>query len=78
MEMKNIPFGTNGLDRGHPDEHEGETGIAVWRTQQFDNIRVRMVEYGPVITRTIGAKKVISCYVEGELQPSLPMEGNLS
>ncbi len=28
-----------------PTEHKGETGIATWRTIQYDNLRVRMVEY---------------------------------
>ena len=26
-------------------EHKGETGIAYWQTLQFDNIRIRFVEY---------------------------------
>jgi hypothetical protein len=30
-----------------PTEHPGETGYALWRTQQFGDIRVRMVEYSP-------------------------------
>ena len=28
-----------------PTEHAGETGTAFWRTQNFGEIRVRMVEY---------------------------------
>lgn len=27
--------------------HDGETGFALWRTQTFGDIRVRMVEYSP-------------------------------
>ena len=45
MEMKNIPFGTTDWAAIVPTEHKGETGMATWRTQQFDTIRVRMVEY---------------------------------
>ena len=45
MEMKNIPFGTTDWAGIVPTEHKGETGMATWRTQEFDNIRVRMVEY---------------------------------
>jgi len=45
MEMKNIPFGITVWDDLIPTEYKGETGMATWRTQQFDNIRVRMVEY---------------------------------
>ena len=45
MEMKNIPFGITDWAEIVPTEHKGETGMAIWRTRQFDNIRVRMVEY---------------------------------
>jgi len=45
MEMKNIPFGTTDWAEIIPTEHKGETGMAIWQTQQFDTIRVRMVEY---------------------------------
>jgi hypothetical protein len=45
MEMKNIPFGITDWTKIAPTEHKGETGVALWYTQQFDNIRVRMVEY---------------------------------
>lgn len=30
-----------------PTQHPGETGVATWRTRQFGEIRVRMVEYSP-------------------------------
>ena len=45
MEMKNISFGTTDWAEIVPTEHKGQTGMAIWRTQQFDSIRVRMVEY---------------------------------
>ena len=47
MDMKNIPFGTTIWSQIIPTEHQGESGVAHWRTQQFDTIRVRMVEYSP-------------------------------
>ncbi len=47
MDMKNIPFGTTDWSQIAATEHKGETGMAYWHTQQFDNIRVRMVEYTP-------------------------------
>lgn len=47
MDMKNIPFGTTDWSQIAPTEHQGETGIAYWRTQRFDDIRVRIVEYTP-------------------------------
>ncbi len=45
MEMKNVPFGTTNWAEIVPTEHKGAAGVAIWRTLQFDNIRVRMVKY---------------------------------
>ena len=30
-----------------PTRHPGDTGFALWRTQNFADIRVRIVEYSP-------------------------------
>ena len=30
-----------------PSKHAGDEGVALWRTQNFGDIRVRMVEYSP-------------------------------
>jgi len=45
MDMKNIPFGTTDWSEIEATEHPGEAGMAYWHTCQFDNIRVRMVDY---------------------------------
>ncbi len=45
MNLNNIPFGTTNWNDIPITRHEGAQGYALWRTQQFDNIRVRMVEY---------------------------------
>ena len=45
--MSNIPFGTTDWSAVEKTTHPGETGTATWRTQTFDSIRVRMVEYSP-------------------------------
>lgn len=45
MNLSNIPFCTTDWTEIEPVKHSGETGYALWRTQQFDNIRVRIVEY---------------------------------
>lgn len=45
MDIGNIAFGTTDWDKVTKTEHAGETGVAHWRTQQFGDIRVRMVEY---------------------------------
>jgi quercetin dioxygenase-like cupin family protein len=38
---------TTTWDALEPTTHPGETGFALWRTQTFGDIRVRMVEYSP-------------------------------
>ena len=30
-----------------PTRHDGESGFALWRTQNFGDIRVRILEYSP-------------------------------
>lgn len=72
MEMKNIPFGISNWSEIAPTEHKGETGMAIWRTQQFDNIRVRMVEYSADYLADHWCEKghILLC-VEGELHTEL-------
>jgi len=45
MQLAQIPFGTVDWSAVEPTVHPGETGTAFWRTQQFGEVRVRMVEY---------------------------------
>ena len=47
MQLNHIPFGTTDWSRIEPTHHQGEQGVATWRTQHFNDIRVRMVEYSP-------------------------------
>jgi len=47
MQISNIPFGTTDWSEVEPTRHAGDTGHALWRTRQFGDIRVRMVEYTP-------------------------------
>jgi mannose-6-phosphate isomerase class I len=72
MDMKNIPFGTTDWSKLPPEDHKGETGVAAWRTQQFDLIRVRMVEYSPGYLADHWCKKghILLC-LEGELHTEL-------
>jgi hypothetical protein len=72
MDMKNIPFGIITWSQINPTEHTGETGTAHWRTQQFDTIRVRMVEYSPGYLADHWCTKghILLC-LEGELQTEL-------
>jgi hypothetical protein len=45
--MHGIPFGTTDWSAIPLTEHAGTTGKAIWRTQNFGDIRVRIVEYTP-------------------------------
>jgi len=45
MKMEGIPFGITDWESIPSTEHKGTTGVAYWRTVNFGNIRVRMVDY---------------------------------
>lgn len=47
MNISELPFGTTDWSLIEVTTHQGETGVARWRTQQFGPIRVRMIEYSP-------------------------------
>jgi len=47
MLLTGIPFGTTDWTSIEPTIHPGEAGAAFWRTCQFGEVRVRMVEYTP-------------------------------
>jgi quercetin dioxygenase-like cupin family protein len=72
MDMKNIPFGLTDWSNIPPTEHKGEVGMAYWRTQQFDTIRVRMVEYsaGYLADHWCSKGHILLC-LEGELHTEL-------
>lgn len=72
MQMNNIPFGTTDWSTIEPTLHQGTTGIAYWRTQQFDTIRVRLVEYSANYLADHWCSKghILLC-LEGELVTEL-------
>ena len=45
MNNKNIEFQTIDWSQITPTEHEGDSGMALWQTLQYDGLRVRIVEY---------------------------------
>jgi len=45
MQIQNVPFGVTEWERVFPTVYPGEAGVALWRTVEVGNIRVRMVEY---------------------------------
>ncbi|MEE1612439.1 DHCW motif cupin fold protein [Microvirga sp. CF3016] len=47
MKILNFPFSTTDWSCVEPVLHPGETGQATSRHQQFNDIRVRLVEYSP-------------------------------
>lgn len=45
MVISDVSFGTTDWSTVPVTRHPGETGLALWRTLEIGNIRVRMVEY---------------------------------
>jgi quercetin dioxygenase-like cupin family protein len=45
MRIEEVPFTVVDWSRVPPTSHPGETGVALWRTWEAGNLRVRMVEY---------------------------------
>jgi len=72
MDMAEIPFATTDWSEIERTEHQGESGVAYWRTRQFGSIRVRMVEYTPgyVADHWCSKGHILLC-LEGELHTEL-------
>jgi quercetin dioxygenase-like cupin family protein len=72
MKMSGYPFGTTDWADVERVEYPGETGVAYWRTRDFGDIRVRMVEYTPGYLADHWCEKghILLC-LEGELQTEL-------
>ena len=72
MQLCGIPFCTTDWSQIEPTKHNGEHGVALWRTQLFGGIRVRMVEYTPGYLADHWCTKghVLLC-IEGELHTEL-------
>jgi len=47
MNIRDLPFGTVDWSQVDVTTHAGTRGEARWRTRQFGEVRVRMVEYAP-------------------------------
>jgi|SRR5579862_248970 len=72
MHIAHIPFGLTDWQKIESTTHPGESGVAVWRTQQFGAIRVRMVEYSPNYLANHWCDKghILLC-LDGELETQL-------
>lgn len=68
MLIPDISFQTTDWPAVEAAAHPGEKGVAYWRTQQFGDIRVRMVDYSPGYLADHWCEKghVLLC-LEGEL-----------
>jgi len=72
MQMTGIPFGLSDWSKVERTEHKGRTGMAYWRTRQFGDLRVRVVEYSAGYEADHWCSKghVLLC-LEGELHVEL-------
>jgi len=72
MHIVDIPFGLTDWSTIEPTTHPGESGTAYWRTRQFGEIRVRIVEYSPGYLANHWCEKghILLC-LEGELETEL-------
>src|ERR1700757_777649 len=72
MKMGGFSFVTTDWAQVATAEHRGERGIALWRTRNFGEIRVRMVEYSPgyVADHWCSKGHVILC-LEGDLETEI-------
>jgi quercetin dioxygenase-like cupin family protein len=70
--MKPIPFFVTDWSEILTTEHKGETGTALWKTLQFDGLRVRVVEYSPGYLADHWCSKghIVHC-LEGEVENQL-------
>ncbi|HEY4797960.1 MAG TPA: DHCW motif cupin fold protein [Bacteroidia bacterium] len=72
MNPNNIPFQQTDWSNLPAEEHKGETGMAYWRTLQFGDLRIRMVEYSKNYKADHWCEKghIIYC-IEGEMTTEL-------
>jgi hypothetical protein len=47
MQMPTTPMTITDWSQVPTTQHPGDTGFALWRTKQYGDLRVRMVEYSP-------------------------------
>ena len=72
MQLHNIPFGTTDWSTVPAEEKSAQAGRALWRTQHFGSVRVRMVEYTPgYVSDHWCVKGHILLCLQGELHTEL-------
>jgi quercetin dioxygenase-like cupin family protein len=67
-----IPFNTTDWGKIPAIEHKGLTGVALWKTIQFEGLRIRVVEYSKNYKADHWCEKghIIYC-LEGEMDTEL-------
>ena len=72
MRITDIPFGTTDWSTVPAEAKSAEAGTAHWRTRQFGEVRVRMVEYSPGYRSDHWCEKghILLC-LAGELETTL-------
>jgi hypothetical protein len=67
-----IPFQVTEWENLIPTIHPGETGVALWRTIDYGNLRVRLVDYSENYLADHWCEKghIVFC-VDGEVQTEL-------
>ncbi len=72
MQIFDIPFGLTNWEKVECTAHPGAIGTAYWRTRQFGELRVRIVEYSPGYHADHWCSKghILLC-LEGELEAEL-------
>lgn len=72
MKLPELPFTVTDWSNVPTTRHPGETGEALWRTVQFGDVRVRLVEYSPGYLADHWCDRGHVIYVlEGELHSEL-------
>lgn len=72
MKLDSFPFQTIDWSSIPSEEHKGETGVAYWKIQMMNNIRIREVVYSPGYKADHWCSKghIIYC-VDGEMDTEL-------
>ena len=72
MKIPALPFTPTDWSSVPATEHPGETGVALWRTFEIGDVRVRIVEYSPGYLADHWCHRGHILYVvEGELDTEL-------
>lgn len=72
MKLAGFPFCVTDWSGVERTEHKGATGTSYWRTQNFGDVRVRIMEYTPgYLTGYWCSKGHVFFCIDGELQIEL-------